>query len=196
MKSATIYRLKLAVAGGLAVVTAAGAGMAALALSRPEAAAGFAGDLAQVHEARAGRATGAEAETRTRAALAQAPLNAAHWARLAYLDRETSATMGPKALDALDRSYAVAPHGPDITAWRLRFAFEHWPELTPTLREQAMDEMRVLARHRPRAARELARTIQASGGRMAARMTLSIGEGEARIAREAKIRDAESKASG
>jgi len=186
LKATTIHRIRLAAAGGLAAVTAAGAGMTALALSRPEGAWGFAVDLAQVRETRADRMTGGAAEAETRGALVQAPMNAAYWARLAYLDRQASAPMGSKALDALERSYAVAPYGPDITEWRLRFAFEHWPELTPRLREQAMDEMRTLARHRSARARELARAIQAPAGRMAARMTVEIGEREARPARQAK----------
>ena len=186
MKSSTRYRLKLAVAAGLAVATTVGASMAALALSRPDSAVGFAADLAQVHEARADRTGGAVAMAETRAALAQAPMNAAHWARLSWLERQAAGAMTPEAMKALERSYAVAPYGPDVTDWRLAFAFEQWSQLDPSLRMLAMDELRTLSRHRPGRARTLVGSIRSPGGRMAARLTFNVGDREGRLARQAK----------
>ena len=186
MKASTRYRTTLAVAGGLAVVTTFGAGLAALGLSRPDAAWGFAADLAPVREARAERAEGDAAVAETRAALAQAPMNAALWARLSWLERRAAGRMTPQAREALDRSYAVAPYGPDITEWRLAFAFEHWAELDPSLRRSAMEEMETLARHRPGVARRVAGAIRSPGGRLAARLTFAVGDRQGRLARQAK----------
>ena len=186
MKASTRYRATLAVAAGLAAVTTLGAGLAALGLSRPDAAAGFATDLAPVREARADRAAGLVAQAETRAALAQAPMNAALWARLSWLEQQAAGTMTRQAKAALDRSYAVAPYGPDITEWRLTFAFEHWTELDPPLRRSVMDEMETLARHRPGVARKVAGAVRSPGGRLAARLTFDLGNRKGRLARQAK----------
>ena len=141
------YRLRLAGAIVLALATAAGAIALAVALSFPTSdfAAWF--PLAAVSEARAQAASERSppdlqrVEAESRRTLEIRPGDASAWCRLAWV----AAQQGRRAdmLDALDRSYAVAPYGPDVTAWRLRFVFDHWPELTPDLRRQASQELAV-----------------------------------------------------
>lgn len=188
MKPSVVYGLKLSAAAVLAGACVLSAGAAALTLGGGSELM----DLAGLHENRA-EALMAEsppnteaAVAETRAALAQAPMNAAAWARLAYIDRSRSTAMTPAALDNLERSYAVAPYGPDISRWRVRYMFEHWSELTPSLRTQASDELRVLSRYRGGVARDTIRTIENPSGRLAAEMIRRLGQGDARRDREAR----------
>lgn len=181
MKPGIAYGLKLSAAGLLAGAGLLSAGAAALTLSGGS---DFL-DLAPPHEGRADALLKASppdyeaAVAETRAALAQAPMTASAWARLAYIERSRADALTPAALANLERSYAVAPFGPDITRWRVRFMFEHWGELTPSLRTQAVDELRTLARYRGEVARDLVKTINDPSGRLAARMTLSLGQADA-----------------
>lgn len=84
-----------------------------------------------------------QAALETRASLREAPANATAWLRLAYLDSRDAGGLGPDGNQALARSWAVAPFGPDDTAWRLTFAFNHWAALSPSNRRAALDELRV-----------------------------------------------------
>lgn len=118
------------------------------------------------------------AAVETRAALAQAPTTASAWARLAHLERTSAGTLPSSALNPLERSYAVAPFGPDITPWRVRFLFEHWPQLTPSLRAKAAAELRTLARHRDGVARDLVQSISNPAGRLAATLTRQLGRND------------------
>lgn len=188
MKPSVVYGLKLGAAAVLAGAGVLSAGAAALTL-------GGGSDLmnlATVHDNRAEARLEAVppdpdvAAAETRAALAQAPMNPGAWARLAYIDRSRSTVLTPAALDNLERSYAVAPFGPDITRWRVRFMFEHWGELTPSLRTQASDELRVLSRYRGGVARDVVRTIENPSGRLAAEMIRSLGQADARRDQEAR----------
>lgn len=188
MKPSVVYGLKLGAAVVVACAGVLSAGAAALTLG------GGANliDLSDVHENRAEALLSASpadadaAAVETRAALAQAPMNAAAWARLAYIDRARSTTLSPAALDSLERSYAVAPFGPDISRWRVRYMFEHWSELTPSLRTQASDELRTLSRYRGWVMRDDVRAIENPSGRLAAEMFLRLGVGDARRDREAR----------
>lgn len=190
MKSRTQYAVKVTLAAVLAGGTLLSAGAAVLTLG------GKADllDLAPRAEERANAVLAdpvpdlAFAETQTRTALAQAPMTATAWARLAYIEQARTGRMTPAALDAMERSYAVAPFGPDVTNWRLRFLFESWTQLTPSLRTQAMDELRVLSRYRGGAARKLVEEIQNPSGRLAADMVRSLGQGDA--AKDRKEREA------
>lgn len=188
MKPSVVYGLKLGVAAVLAGAGVLSAGAAALSLGGGSDLM----DLAGQHENRAEALLAASppdmdaAVAETRAALAQAPMNAAAWARLAYIDRSRSTAMTPAALDNLERSYAVAPYGPDISRWRVRYVFEHWSELTPSLRTQASDEMRVLSRYRGGVARDTVRAIEDPSGRLAAEMIRRLGQADARRDHEAR----------
>lgn len=181
MTPRTAYRAKLGLAAGLAFGTIASSLGLALAMSAPDLSIPWASDLVLASEARAdaalrgGSVGRASAAAESRAALAQAPLTAAAWLRLAYLETEPSGGLGPRAMDMVERSYAVAPFGPEVSAWRLRFLYEHWRELTPSLRSQASAELRTLARYRPGSAHDVLRSIESPTGRLAADMTVRLG---------------------
>lgn len=131
--------------------------------------------MAAVTEARAVAAAAANppdlkaAERLTRQTLAEKPGDATAWARLAWIASETGDTEA--MLEALDRSYAVAPYGPDITAWRLRFAYGRWGILTPELRRLASEELVVTARHRRRVADAALADLTDPAGRLAFDLT-------------------------
>lgn len=167
--------LGLAAAG---VITSAGA---AVALVQPQS--GFAAwtDLAAVREARADalarRAASkpdliAPAVLETRRSLRQAPATPTAWLRLAHLESLRSGTLGAAGNRALAASYAVAPYGPDDTAWRLAFAFNHWTSLDRANRLSALDELSV-ARGRIDL-RALERDVRDPAGRLA--LSLSTGD--------------------
>lgn len=176
----------LAAAGTLAVATlATGLGFA-VALARPDLDLGPASNLLAVHEARAEAALAAgdleAAEASTRAALAEAPLTSHAWARQAVLAYRREGRLGPDTVAALERSYAVAPYGPDITAWRLALLLEHWGELPPELRASALDELKVFATYRPGPAQALRDRVSLPAGRLAATAALRLARLEARRA--------------
>lgn len=132
------------------------------------------------------------ASTDTWAALSQAPMNASAWSRLAYIDQGRSGRLTAEGLQYLERSYAVAPLGPDITPWRVRFAYENWETLTPDLRRSAMIELRTLARYRGRIAKDLSTQIQDPTGRLSAVMVVEIARKDSdrdRALRTAALRD-------
>lgn len=110
------------------------------------------------------------AETENQAVLDLAPLTATAWVRKAYIRRQQSDRLDGEALDALERSYLAAPLGPDITRWRLRFMFECWPEVTPSLRARAIAELETFSRFH-KGSYALARSIHDPSGRLAATLT-------------------------
>lgn len=173
----------LGVAGALGVITlAAGLGFAT-ALARPDLDLGPASNLLAVHEARAEAALAAGdlevAGRHTDAAMAVAPLTSQAWARRAAIAYRREGRIGPETAAALERSYAVAPYGPDITAWRLGLVLEHWGELSPELRGAALDELRVFAARRLGPARTLRDQVSNPSGRLAATAALRLGRLEA-----------------
>ncbi len=67
--------------------------------------------------------------------------------RLAYAESAATGTLTPQGLKAMERSYAVDPVSADLTAWRIRFAAEHWRELTPSLRRRVAAEIEAAHRY-------------------------------------------------
>lgn len=181
-------RLGVVLASGLAVATAALSGLTILTL----AGSGQVLNLAQADEDRANAALGGPlpdfdlARRSTLAALEQAPGNPSAWARLAYIERLNAGRLTPQALAYLAKSYEAAPLGPDVSAWRLRFLYEHWGQLTPDLRNRTMIELRTLARYRGSAARDVVAEIQDPAGRLAAGLTLDLGRADGRRDRAAR----------
>ena len=88
--------------------------------------------------------TAAAAEARE--ALAQGPARAVNWLQIAYAQAGPSGRLDTRGREALSRSYTFQPYGPEVSQWRLSFAFDHWGELTPELREQVLGEAEVLWR--------------------------------------------------
>lgn len=176
MTAVAAYRLRLIFGSGLAFCTASLAIALAGPVSLPLSGWDPPAPMAAVTEARAVAAAAADppdlgaAERLTRQTLAEKPGDGAAWARLAWI--AVGAGDAPAMLEALDRSYAVAPYGPDITAWRLRFAYGRWRELTPELRRLASEELSVTARHRPRVANAALSDITDPAGRLAFELTV------------------------
>jgi hypothetical protein len=112
-----------------------------------------------------------EVRRQTLKSLAERPTDATAWARLAWVAAEEGDLEG--ACEALDRSYTAAPFGPEITGWRLRFAFGMWGRLTPELRRQALSELEMTAETRPRLVQEIRADIVDPAGRWAIDLTLA-----------------------
>lgn len=157
----------------------------AVALAWPNSPAADVVDLAPVHEKRANLLTAnatptptdfARAGQETRLSLRQDPANPTAWLRLAYIESRGPGGLGPEGIEALSRSYAVAPYGPDDTAWRLRFAFNHWSALDRPTRLLVLDELRVATINRSRAVRGLLPDVLDPAGRVA--VTLSLAEAD------------------
>jgi hypothetical protein len=77
----------------------------------------------------------------TWASLALTPYNAWAWCRLAYIEAQRTGGVNPKVVRALRMSYRSAPLGPEVTRWRLTFIFDHWDQVTPDIRRNAVDEI-------------------------------------------------------
>ena len=137
-------------------------------------------DLAWIHESRA-TTTAAKfpldamerqtAKSETVSALRSDPANPTSWLRLAYLDTLDDGHLTAEGVDALRRSYSVAPLGPDNSSWRLPFAFEHWQELDSTLRLQVLEELKV-ALSASEEYDQMPEKIANSSGRLAATLTV------------------------
>ena len=174
MKAINAYRLKLGTAtliGAVSTVCSIGAAAAASTLSSQVP---VVSGLAIVTEPRAARSAEHDddqlAFLANRLVLSSAPMTASAWLRIPYLQSRTGLPLDAASLSALEKSYAVAPFGPDVTGWRLRFIFEHWSEVTPSLRGQAIAELNVLLADRGNRAFEPAE-IHHPAGRLAATLT-------------------------
>ncbi|WP_029417190.1 hypothetical protein [Brevundimonas bacteroides] len=175
MQRTRAIRLGLVVCLGV-VTLIAGLGLA-LPLSQPATWTLNLPPLAAVSEARAVAATVktppelARARSENRRTLLQKPLDASAWLRLAWIaDQESQEA---EMLDALDRSYVAAPHGPEVTEWRLRFAFDRWARLTPELRRQAREELVVAQVTRPQMTGRVRDLVRDPAGRLAINLTPS-----------------------
>lgn len=113
-------------------------------------------------------------EAAARQALARSPTRAAGWLELAYADSLKPQGLGASGIQALQRSYDFEPLGPDVSEWRLAFAFEHWDQLTPEIRAAALNELeaRWKREERRKALNELPDRIANPAGRVAAALTL------------------------
>jgi hypothetical protein len=162
--------------------------LTAAALVFPDTPLAASSNLAPVWEARAdGLArTAASDEAARRASveetersIAQAPANPTAWLRLAYLDSLAADGLGPAGDRALAASYSVAPYGPDVTDWRLAFAFNHWEAISGANRQAALDELRSSPNNRSR--RDLLTRVANPAGRIALSLTLDIIRREAAL---------------
>lgn len=169
-------RLRAAVLAALGAATLACSLALALPLSQPASWKPDQPRHAAVSDARALAATAASppdldaAALATRETLADRPLDATAWARLAWIaDQQGDAAA---MLDALDRSYVAAPHGPEVTAWRLQFCLDRWSDLTPELRRQARSELMVASRTRPALVRAVKDSVSDPAGRLAVSLTI------------------------
>jgi hypothetical protein len=156
-----------------AITVAALALAAASALTWPQSASPIGSRLAPVRESRAEAALLAEGQNGTRAAqesraaLGLAPATATAWLRLAYLDYLRAGKFDGAVQASLERSFAAAPLGPDVTEWRVRFVFENWDQASPALRDLALKEFTAMASWRGARARNIASQVRNPAGRLA-----------------------------
>jgi hypothetical protein len=158
--------------------TAAAAITLASGLTWPSVAAPL--SLAAQHEQRADQALNIEARSEPdlgRASLendrtlASSPSTASAWLRAAYIRQQMSGSLGPESLRDLETSYRVAPLGPGVTRWRLRFVFENWQSVNPRIRSAALNELRVFASYHSGSG-DLVDSIENPAGRLAAKLTV------------------------
>jgi len=97
-----------------------------------------------------------------------APADATPHLKRAYLENLRGRPADAAALNALRRSYALEPLGPDATAWRLRFVFNHWPTMPVDLRQKARTELAAAFPRHGWAMRELPQSVSDPTGRMVA----------------------------
>lgn len=97
-----------------------------------------------------------------------APADATPHLKRAYLEDLRGRPVNAVALNALRRSYALEPLGPDATVWRLRFVFNHWAAMPTDLRQKARTELAVAFPRHGWAMRELPQSVPDPTGRMVA----------------------------
>lgn len=149
MTSALKYRIKLATAVALGAIALVCAGATALSASLTTLDIPLASDLTPAREARArllAETPGGQARAleHNAAVLRTSPLNTDAYLRQAYVQTRSGAPLDAASLDALERSYTVEPFASGSAHWRLAFIFEHWGEVTPSLRQQAARELEAL----------------------------------------------------
>lgn len=158
---------------------ATGSLAAALALAMPDTQIAEWMGLAPSFEVRASRSAAAAADnpqsgriarTETMKSLGQAAANPTAWLRLAYLDSLEPGGLGEAGNRALAASYAVSPYGPDDTAWRLSFAFNHWARVDRSNRLLVLEELR--STPCPWSPGDLQRSVSDPAGRLALALTL------------------------
>lgn len=79
------------------------------------------------------------------AKLGMSPFDTGAWLRLAVLEAGGyRAPLNVRSTQALENSYRFAPIDVGFTHWRLRYAFNHWPDLSPGLRQSVAAEGRMV----------------------------------------------------
>lgn len=145
MKTSTGYRIKVGAcvafaAVALLVTGAMAFGASAVTVPVPVLAGlGVGAEARADHALRAGESVENTISANAKA-LNAAPMNAAAWLRIAYIRSANGAPLDKGAIEAIEKSYSVAPFGPDVTSWRLQFLYGRWAQLTPELRNEAMAE--------------------------------------------------------
>ena len=87
-------------------------------------------------------ALAAQASAMLRAAIAEQPQSGERWAWLAVSEGLTPGDDHHRAaLNALQRSYHLAPFLRDLAVWRARFSGGDWAELDSVSRERSLDEV-------------------------------------------------------
>lgn len=66
------------------------------------------------------------------------------WLTLSYALRRLHGHPTTADIEALARSYEIAPLDADIDVWRSAYAYESWPALSPALRNYAQTEVRAM----------------------------------------------------
>lgn len=180
MKPSAQYRIALLTGAGFAALVAglATTAIAAMAwpgtvgwptLAEPQAAVATAAYSKDPADLRGGEAA-------ARRLVSVAPADGPAWLSIAYADLAADGRLGPDALKAIDHSYAVMPFDPDRASWRLRVLLEHWQDVPPALRRQALAELEAKGAK----ARPMVNEVRNPAGRLAAEMVVPQGRSRAR----------------
>jgi hypothetical protein len=79
------------------------------------------------------------------AKLGQSPFDTGAWLRLSVLEAGGyGAALNARSTQALENSYRLAPIDVGFSHWRLAYAFNHWKQLSPGLRQSAAAEGRMM----------------------------------------------------
>jgi len=88
----------------------------------------------------------ARAETLAERALAISPYDNTARLRLVYIDRLRHDVITPRGVALFVQSYELLPTDQNVAAWRIRYALEHWTELSPEARTLVQNEAMIFAR--------------------------------------------------
>lgn len=81
-----------------------------------------------------------DAKHLAKSALSIAAYNTNARLRLAYIDLREHGRLTPAGEHELAQSYDLAPYDPFSASWRVKFALDHWADLTPGTRNAAHAE--------------------------------------------------------
>jgi hypothetical protein len=120
-------------------------------------------------------ATVAERELAARRLIEADPTNPDSWNAVSYVEFLKAGGMSPKAIEALDHSYAVSFFDRPGAVWRIGYALENWAALPPSLRQDVLTEARVALKDPVLGPRLRARLndIRDPAGRLASLMILT-----------------------
>lgn len=172
MKPSVQYRLAVATGAGFAALAGGMAVLTIAAIAWPRA-----GGWPMLADSQRSLATAAYSQSpadlqagraAARRLVSVAPADGPAWLTAAYADLAASDRLSPETLALIDRSYTVMPFDPDRASWRLRVLLEHWPEVPPALRQQALAELEAKGAQ----ARPLVKEIRNPAGRLAAEMVV------------------------
>ena len=88
--------------------------------------------------------------------------------------------LSPKAIEALDHSYAVSFFDRVGGAWRIGFALDNWKDIPEALRGDVLTEMKVMLKdpYRGGPLRERLKAVQSPEGRLVVALTLGENGGK------------------
>jgi hypothetical protein len=93
----------------------------------------------------AGLRDAGRARAAVNAKLGMSPFDTGAWLRLSVLEAGGyGGALNARSIQALENSYRLAPIDVGFTHWRLVYAFNHWKELPPGLRQSAAAEGRLM----------------------------------------------------
>jgi len=106
--------------------------------------------------------------------LALSPASGAGWLRLAVIERSLAGELNERAFQALAHSYATAPLDQRLLGRRVRFAYDNWGALSPSLRRLTLDQIEFGWRDagQRQALRQTLPLVEDPGGQLALRAKL------------------------
>jgi hypothetical protein len=117
----------------------------------------------------------AEREIAARRLIQADPANPGSWNAVSYVEYLKAGRLSPKALEALDHSYAVSFFDGEGAGWRIGFALQNWADAPLALRKDVLTEAGVMIKDPALGPKLKARlqTVTSPEGRLAAIMILA-----------------------